>query len=68
MSAYKLDAKKLLKEHGEKGTKIKYRDRVELEIVKETKHYKVGQRIRPHKVLGDQLLKDKVAKKATKKD
>lgn len=59
----KMDAKGMLKEHAEKGTKIRYRERIELEIIESTEFYKKGQKISPHKVMGEQLIKDKIAKR-----
>lgn len=58
-----MDSKAMLKEHGEKGTKIKYRDRIELEIIENTKFYKKGDKIFPHRIMGLQLIKDGIAKK-----
>lgn len=58
----KMDAKGMLKEHGEKGTKIFFRERKQLEVIVDTKFYKKGQRIKPHKVMADQLIKDGIAK------
>ena len=55
--------KDFLKEQAEKGTKIKLRDRIKCVIVKETKHYKKGQVITPHKIFGEKLIKEKIAKK-----
>jgi len=58
-----MDAKGMLKENGSKGTKIFYGERIKLEIIEDTKFYKKGQIINPHKVMGEQLIKDKIAKK-----
>lgn len=55
-------AKAMLKENGEKGTKFFYADRLEVEIVQETRHYKVGQKIKPHKVMAEALVKQGIAK------
>lgn len=59
---YGLDSKALLKKHGKAGTKIKYTDRVKCEILIDTKYYKKGQIIEPHRVLAEQLIEDKVGK------
>lgn len=62
MAKAEVDTKAMIEEHAEKGTKIFYRERKKVEIIKNTKHYKEGQVIEPHKVMADQLIKDKVAK------
>jgi len=56
------DAKAMLTENGEKGTVIRYADRVKLVITQETRHYKEGQIITPHKVMGEALVKQGIAK------
>ena len=56
-----MDAKAMLKEHGEKGTKIKYKSRMTCKIVKKTKFYKLGQIIHPHPVMAGQLIKEGIA-------
>ncbi len=58
----RLDTKKMLKDLGKKGTKIKRGDRMPVEIVKATKHYKVGMQIKPHKVVAEFLISEGVAK------
>ena len=55
-------AKAMLLENAEKGTKIKYSDRKKVEIVKATKHYKVGMIVNPHLVKADALIKQGIAK------
>jgi hypothetical protein len=62
VSTKKMDAKKMLKENAENKRKIKYRSRMTLEVIEDTKFYKKGQIIRPHVVMGEQLIKDKIAK------
>jgi len=47
-------------------TKIKYADRLTVEIVKATKHYKVGKIVSPHKVKGLALIKAGIAKEVKK--
>lgn len=59
-------AKAMLLENAEKGTKIKYNDRQKVEIVKATKHYKVGKIITPHKVKAEALIKAGIAKEVKK--
>ncbi len=61
-----MDAKGMLKAHGAKGTKIKYNDRMCCIIVEATKHYRKGQIIEPHPVMGAQLIADGIAKEYTK--
>ena len=56
------DSKAMLAENGSKRTVIRYADRVKLEIIQETRHYKVGQIINPHKVMGEALVKQGIAK------
>lgn len=52
----------MLKANAEKKRKIKYNDRMEVEILFDTKHYKAGQIIAPHRVVAEQLVKEKIAK------
>ena len=56
------NVKAMLLENAEKGTKIKYSDRKKVEIVKETKHYKVGMIVNPHLVKAEALIKQVIAK------
>lgn len=63
-----MDSKNMLKNAANNGTKIKYTDRVKLEILKDTKYYKKGQIVSPHKVVADELVKKKVAKKVKEED
>ena len=56
------NVKAMLLENAEKGTKIKYADRKKVEIVKETKHYKVGMIVNPHLVKAEALIKQGIAK------
>lgn len=62
-------SRKMLLENAEKGTKIFYNDRLTVEIIKETRHYKVGMITSPHRVKGEALIKQGIAKeyKETKK-
>lgn len=64
----KFDAKKMLTDNVEKKTKIRYNDRLKVEIVKQTRFYKKGQIINPHKVKGLALIEQGIAKKVTEKD
>lgn len=56
------NAKTMLLENGAKGTIIKYADRLKVEVVKETKHYKVGDILSPHKIKGLALIQAGIAK------
>jgi len=56
------NAKAMLLENAEKGTKIFYSDRLKVEIVKETKYYKIGMVVSPHKVKAEALIKQGIAK------
>lgn len=56
------DAKAMIAEHAAKGTKVKYAERLPVEIVAETKHYKVGDKINPHKIMGQALIDQGIAK------
>jgi hypothetical protein len=57
-----VDQKENLKELGKSKRKIKYGERKQVEIIKSTKHYKVGKIINPHVVMAENLIKQKVAK------
>lgn len=58
----KVDSKALLKELGAAKRKIKFNDRLNLEVVKDTDFYRKGQLISPHRVFGEQLIKNGIAK------
>lgn len=60
------DSKAMIAKHAEAGTVVKYAERIKVEIVKATKHYKVGQVINPHKIMGDELIAQGIAKEAKK--
>lgn len=62
------DSKKMILEHAKKGTKIRLTDRMTVEIVEETKYYKKGDIISPHKIKGQALIDQGIAKKYTKKE
>ena len=62
MSEKKVDSKKMLKDLANEGRKIKFNDRIELEILGDTKHYKKGQIIKPHRTFGEVLISKKIAK------
>lgn len=54
--------KEMLTENAKNNTKIKYNDRLKVEIVKETKHYKEGQIITPHRTIALFLIEKGIAK------
>lgn len=58
----KFDSKVMLEKANEKKLKIRYTDRVALEIIKETKHYKIGKKIAPHRLVADELVSLGIAK------
>jgi len=58
-----VDSKKMLKELAEKKVKVRFSERLKLEILKDTKHYRKGQVINPHVTFGNELVKLKLAKK-----
>jgi hypothetical protein len=55
-------SKAMLLENAEKKTVITYSDRKKVEIVKATKHYKVGMIVNPHKIKAEALVKQGIAK------
>jgi hypothetical protein len=57
-----MNAKKMLKEAAQQKRKIFRKDRMKLEVITDTAFYKKGQIIEPHIVMGEQLVKDKIAK------
>lgn len=62
MSKEAISGKELVKELAKQGKKIKFSDRKEVEILKDTKFYKKGQVINPHVTVADYLIEKKVAK------
>lgn len=58
-----VDAKKMLKDLAKVGRKIKFNDRLELEVLKDTNFYKKGQIINPHVTFAETLIQNKIAKK-----
>jgi len=71
-------SKKMLKENSavgkegdrdyKAGTKIKFTDRLAVEITQDTRYYKKGQIINPHKVKGLALIEQGIAKKYVEKE
>lgn len=62
------DAKAMVDEHVEKGTKGQYFDRKKVVIVQATKHYREGQVINPHKLKAQALIDQKIAKEYKEKE
>lgn len=58
------DSKAMIAKHAKAQTVVKYADRNPVEIVKATKHYTVGQIINPHKIMGEELIAQGIAKEA----
>jgi hypothetical protein len=56
------DAKAMLAKANENKTKIRYADRVELKVIKDTKHYRAGKLITPHKLVANELISLGIAK------
>ena len=61
------DSKAMLAKHAKAETVVKYGERKKVEIVKTTKHYHVGQIINPHKIMGEELIAQGIAKEAKNK-
>ena len=57
-----MEAKEMLKAAASEKRKIMYNDRINLEILEDTKFFRKGQKISPHRVIGEQLIKEKTAK------
>lgn len=57
-----VDSKKMLKDLANEKRKIKFNDRVNVEVIKKTKHYRKGQKLNPHRTFAEELIKKKIAK------
>ena len=58
-----IDTKSMLKEAGKVNRKIKFNDRVEIEITSPNmRHFKAGDKVKVHRVVAEQYIKDKLAK------
>jgi len=55
------DAEAMLKENGEKKTVIRFSDRVEVKLIKDTVYQKAGKVYSPHKVKAEALVKQGIA-------
>lgn len=58
----KISSKEYLEKNAKAKTKIKWRDRKKVEIVKATKHYKVGDIVKAHSTWADFLIEKGIAK------
>jgi hypothetical protein len=56
------NAKEMIATNAAAKTVIKYNDRVKMEVQQDTKYYKKGDIIAPHRVMAEQLAKDGIAK------
>jgi len=56
------NAKEMLEKANEAKRKIKYSDRVKVEIIKATKYYRLGQIVNPHRLVAEQLVSDGIGK------
>ena len=57
-----MDSKKVIEKAASEKRKIRRSDRMDLIVIKKTKHYKIGQRIQPSVVYGEDLVERKIAK------
>jgi rare lipoprotein A (peptidoglycan hydrolase) len=55
------DAKEMLKENADKGTVIRFSDRAEVRLLKNTVYQKAGKVYSPHKVKAEALVKQGIA-------
>jgi len=55
------DAKEMLKENADKGTVIRFSDRTEVRLLKDTIYQKAGKVYSPHKVKAEALVKQGIA-------
>lgn len=56
------DSREFLKKHGEAGTKFRYTDRVNVEVIADTKHLKTGKRFSTHKLNAEALAEAGIVK------
>lgn len=57
-----INAKEIQKKAAKENKKIKLTDRMNLEITQDSGHYKKGQRINPHRIYGQALVHNGIAK------
>lgn len=55
------NAKEIQKEAAKAGRKVKMNDRVKLKVLNETKFYKAGQIINPHRVYAEKMIAEGTA-------
>lgn len=56
------EAKTIQKEAAKKSKEIKLNDRIELEIIADSGFYKKGQIVKPHRIYGEEMIKNGFAK------
>lgn len=55
------DAKKMIEINTEKGTKVRFTDRVKVRLLKDTVYQKAGKEYSPHKVKAEALVEQGIA-------
>lgn len=55
------DAKKMIEENTQKGTKVKFADRVKVRLLKDTVYQKKGKEYSPHRVKAEALVAQEIA-------
>ena len=55
------DAKKMIDDNSEKGTKVKYTDRVAIKLLKDTVYQKAGKVYSPHRVKALAMVEQGIA-------
>lgn len=62
-----LKSKEMLKEAAEKKVKIKFNDRVKIQITSDNmRHFRKGDILSPHRVVAEKYISDKLAKEVKK--
>ena len=56
-----VDAKAMLLENSEKGTIVRFKDRVKIKLLKDTVYQKAGKVYSPHRVKAEYLVKEGIA-------
>lgn len=56
------NTKEMLKRNAEAKRKIRWNDRLTVEVVQNTKHLKKGEILTPHRVQAEQFIKEGIAK------
>lgn len=60
--ATSMNVSKIQKEAAKEGRKVHLNDRVKLEVLKDSGHYRKGEVINPHKIYAEALIKNEIAK------